>query len=95
VGLAQWIFKINFSTEQQLKLGATDLGVEIQTKKVGYEMEMRVKFECGIWLRNGNFMAVNLLQTKQKQKIKHQLNLQKKWTNGSLGWLQMELKIST
>jgi hypothetical protein len=75
-------------------LGATDLGVEIQTKKVGYKMEMRVKFECGIRLRNGNFMAVNLLQTKQKQKIKHQLNLQRKWTNGSLGWLQMELKIS-
>jgi hypothetical protein len=33
VGLAQWISKINFSTEQQLKLGATDLGVEIQRKE--------------------------------------------------------------
>jgi hypothetical protein len=85
VGLAQWIFKINFSTEQQLKLGATDLGVEIQTKKVGYEMEMRVKFECGIWLRNGNFMAVNLLQTKQKQKIKHQLSSSICKKNGQMG----------
>jgi len=53
--------------------------VEIQRKKkVGYGMEKRVKFECGIWLRNGNFIAVNYY----KQKIKHQLNLQRKWTNG-------------
>jgi hypothetical protein len=41
VGLAQWISKINFSTEQQLKLGATDLGVEIQRKE-----------KSGLW--NGN-----------------------------------------
>ena len=31
-------------------------------------MENRAKFECGIWLRNGNVMVVNLLQMEQRNK---------------------------
>jgi hypothetical protein len=38
------------------------------TDKVGYEMENRAKFECGIWLGNGNVMVVNLLQMEQRNK---------------------------
>lgn len=33
-------------------------------------MEMRLKFECGVWLRNGNFMAIKSITDKnRKQKI--------------------------
>jgi hypothetical protein len=54
---------------------------------VGYEMEMRVKFECGIWLRNGNFMAVKSITNKRLNTS----SICKE--NVQMGWLQMELKI--
>ena len=41
----------------------------VNTDKVGYEMENRAIFECEIWLRNGSFMVVNILQMGQRNKI--------------------------